>query len=113
MPFPDGTQVTHIFRLYVVELDAAVLGHGRVKRANPKGGARCLYVGSTAHTPEFRYQQHKAGVHANRGYVTKYGRGLRQDLSDGRTYATRQEAERAESRLASALRKEGYSVWSR
>ena len=104
---------SYVFSLYVVELDPAVLDHGRVRRANPKGGVRCLYVGSTAHDPEYRYAQHKQGVHANRGYVTQYGRGLRTDLSDGRTYTTRQDAERAEAQLAAQLRKEGYSVWSR
>lgn len=101
------------FRLYVVELDAAVLTHGRFRRANPQGGSRCLYVGSTAHTPERRYRQHKAGIFCNRGYVTKYGIGLRQDLAGCSSYATRAEAEAAESALADALRKEGYSVWSR
>ena len=101
------------FRLYVVELDPAVLKHGRFRRANPQGGDRCLYVGSTAHTPERRYRQHKAGIFCNRGYVTKYGLGLRCDLAGSETYATRQDAERAESALACALRREGYSVWSR
>lgn len=101
------------FSLYVVELDPAVLSHGRVRKANPSGGDRCVYVGSTAHTPEHRYQQHKAGVHSNRGYVTRYGAGLRTDLSDGASYATRQDAERAEAQLAEQLRKEGYTVWSR
>lgn len=105
--------MSYTFKLYVVELDPAVLDHGRVRKANPQGGNACLYVGSTAHTPEHRYSQHKAGVHANRGYVTKYGTGLRQDLSDGATYATRQDAERAEAQLAEQLRKEGYSVWSK
>jgi hypothetical protein len=101
------------FTTYVVELDPAVLNHGRVRKANPKGSERCVYVGSTAHTPEHRYDQHKAGVHANRGYVTTYGVGLRQDLADGQTYTTRQDAERAEAQLAAQLRKEGYTVWSR
>lgn len=101
------------YRVYVVELDSAVLNHGRVRKANPGGGVRCAYVGSTAHEPEYRYSQHKAGVHANRGYVTKYGVCLRPDLSDGRTYATRQDAERAEAALADSLRSKGWTVWSR
>lgn len=105
--------MTPLFCLYVVDLDPSVLRHGRFRRANPKGGRRCLYVGSTAHTPEFRYAQHKRGMFANRGYVTKYGKGLRHDLAGAMSYATRQDAERAESALADRLRREGYSVWSR
>lgn len=102
-----------IFHLYVVELDPAVRDHGRVRKANPQGDERCVYVGSTAHTPEHRLAQHKQGVHANRGYVTDYGRDLRQDLAGGSTYSTRSEAEAAERALAEQLRKEGYTVWQR
>ena len=101
-----------MYRVYVVQLSAGVRTHGRVRAANPDGGESCFYVGSTAHDAEHRYSQHKAGIHANRGYVTKYGEGLRPDLSDGVEYSTRAEAEDAEARIASQLRAAGHTVWS-
>ena len=108
--------MNHTFRLYVVELDPAVLLSGRFRRSNP--GLRpdrgpCLYVGSTAKTAEERYAQHKAGIFCNRGWVTKFGRRLRHDLAPSISYQTRQSAELAERDLAEHLRKEGYAVWSR
>lgn len=102
-----------VFHLYVVELDAAVRNHGRVRRANPNGDERCLYVGSTAHAPAERFAQHKAGVHSNRGYVTKYGKRLRSDLSRWLEVSSRDQAEQAERELADALRAKGFTVWSR
>lgn len=102
-----------MFNLYVVELDPAVRDHGRVRRANPHGDERCLYVGSTAHAPAKRFAQHKAGVHANRGYVTRYGKRLRSDLSQGLGFTSREEAEQAERELADSLRQKGFTVWSR
>ena len=103
-----------MLRLYVVELDAEVQSSRRFRDANTAGsGKGCLYVGSTAHDVEHRYAQHKAGVHATRGGVTKLGTRLRHDLMPSVSYATRPEAEAAEARLADSLRKEGYLVWSR
>lgn len=102
------------FRLYVVGLSDQVQQSGRFRRANAGGGGKgCLYVGSTAHSVEHRLAQHEAGRLANRGWVTKYGAGLRADLTPSVTYPTRQAAEAAEAALAAALREEGYQVWSR
>jgi hypothetical protein len=101
------------FRLYVVALDPAVRQVGRFRRENQKSSGPCLYVGSTAHTPEHRFGQHKAGRFANRGWVKKFGVGLAMHLADGKEYQTRESAEQAERELAESLRKEGYQVWSR
>lgn len=104
----------HVFRLYVVGLSDAVMSSGRFRRANAGGGSQgCVYVGSTAHSVAHRLSQHRAGRLANRGWVTKYGTGLRTDLTPCVTYRTRQEAEAAEAALAASLREEGYQVWSR
>jgi predicted GIY-YIG superfamily endonuclease len=72
-----------------------------------------LYVGSTAHTPEHRFAQHKAGVFSNRGWVERFGLRLAQHLSDGVEYQTRESAEQAERDLAESLRTKGFLVWSR
>ena len=101
------------FRVYVVALDPAVQQVGRFRKANSRTAGQCLYVGSTAHTAEHRFAQHKAGRFANRGWVKKFGVGLAMHLSDGKEYQTRESAEKAERELADALRKEGYQVWSR
>ena len=102
------------FSLYVVGLSDGVQQSGRFRRANAGGGGQgCLYVGSTAHTVAHRLAQHESGTLANRGWVTKYGTGLRTDLTPSVTYPTRQAAEAAEAALAASLRTEGYQVWSR
>lgn len=101
------------FRVYVVALDPAVQQVGKFRKANAGSSGPCLYVGSTAHTPEHRFAQHKAGRFSNRGWVEKFGVGLAMQLADGREYQTRESAEQAERELAESLRKEGFQVWSR
>ena len=99
---------------YVVELTPEVLKSRKFRDANPQGADKaCLYVGSTAHSAEHRFAQHMAGEKSNRGWVTKYGTQLRQDLASDDTYATRKEAEDAEAALAAHLRSLGYQVWQR
>jgi predicted GIY-YIG superfamily endonuclease len=105
--------VKYTFRLYVVALDDAVRSVGAFARENKGKVGQCLYVGSTANTPEHRFAQHKAGRFSNRGWVERFGISLAQHLSDGREYQTRESAEQAERDLAVALKKKGYAVWSR
>lgn len=96
----------------MVQLRTEVLKSKRFRDANPQGGDECLYVGSTAHSAEHRFAQHMRGEKSNRGWVTKYGEQLRQDLATGVEYASRAEAEQAEAELAEALRRQGFAVWS-
>jgi predicted GIY-YIG superfamily endonuclease len=102
-----------MFRVYVIELDTSVLNVGRFRRANPRGGAECVYVGSTAKSAEDRWSQHMSGQFAQGRWVQRYGKYLRHDLMAGQEFKTRAEAVRAERALALRLRKEGLSVWSR
>jgi hypothetical protein len=102
------------YRVYVIELDPAVLTEGRFRNANPgyRRGAPCVYVGSTGLTPEERYARHKSGVKANR-YAQEFGFRLRPCLYTGRaSFDTRLEAEAAERNLALRLRAAGYGVWT-
>lgn len=103
----------YTFRLYVVVLDAQVRNVRAFARANKGKNGACLYVGSTANTPEYRFAQHKAGRFSNRGLVKRFGLYLAPHLSDGREYQTRESAEMAELALAASLRKQGYAVWQR
>lgn len=101
------------FRLYVVALDPTVRQERLFQKENLHGGDQCLYVGSTAHSPEHRFAQHKAGQFSNRGWVKKYGLRLVPELAGSEVFATRDAAEQAEGELASRLRQQGYAVWSR
>ena len=103
------------YRVYVIELSPEVLDRKRV--ADENAGRRedkpCVYVGQTARTPEERFAQHKSGKRSSR-IVREYGVRLRPRLyRNVGPFATRAEAEAAESRLAERLRRRGYVVWSR
>jgi hypothetical protein len=71
-----------------------------------------LYVGQTAHTPEHRFAQHKAGGKLAAGKPYRYGRRLRYDLMKGlSSFASRKEAEAAEKAVAQALERRGHRVF--
>ena len=71
-----------------------------------------LYVGQTAHTPEHRFEQHKAGGRLAAGQPYRYGRRLRYDLMKGiGPLGSRKEAERAEKAVAEALERRGHRVF--
>jgi hypothetical protein len=71
-----------------------------------------LYVGQTAHTPEHRFAQHKAGGMLAAVKAHKYGLRLRLDLMKGiPPFSTRKEAEAAEKAVANALEKRGHLVF--
>ena len=111
----DVTKEPPAYRVYVIELSPDVLGKKRV--ADENAGRRedkpCVYVGQTARTPEERFAQHKSGKRSSR-IVREYGVRLRPRLyRNVGPFATRAEAEAAESKLAEKLRGRGYVVWSR
>jgi hypothetical protein len=71
-----------------------------------------LYVGQTAHTPQHRFAQHKAGGRLAAGKPHKYGVKLRLDLMSGiGPFSTREEAEKAEKAVAAALERRGHRVF--
>ncbi len=71
-----------------------------------------LYVGQTAHTPEERFDQHKAGGRLAAGKPHRYGVKLRYDLMAGiGPFTTRTDAEAAEQALAQALEARGHVVF--
>jgi hypothetical protein len=71
-----------------------------------------LYVGQTAHTPDERFAQHKAGGKLAAGKPHRFGIRLRLDLMKGiGPFATRQDAEAAEKAVAEALAKRGHRVF--
>jgi hypothetical protein len=71
-----------------------------------------LYVGQTAHTPEHRFAQHKAGGMLAASKAHRYGMKLRWDLMEKMgPVSTRKDAEAAERAMAEALLKRGHRVF--
>jgi len=71
-----------------------------------------VYVGQTAHTPEHRFAQHRAGGRLAAGKPCRYGVKLRYDLMKGiGTFTSRADAEAAERAVAEALTKRGHRVF--
>ena len=98
--------------VYVVELDPAVLKMRLFRARNPdhRKGMPCVYVGMTGLPPGERFQNHKAGVKANR-FVRHFGKGLLPELFDFLNPMPYQAAQQMEVELAEELRAKGYAVW--
>lgn len=92
------------YSVYVIELARACV-------ATPCAFAP-LYVGQTAHTPERRFAQHKAGGRLAAGKPHHFGVRLRYDLMKGiGPFRTRSDAEAAEAAVAKALETRGHRVF--
>jgi hypothetical protein len=92
------------YSIYIIELSRACTKH-------PCALAP-LYVGQTAHTPEQRFAQHKAGGKLAAGKPHKFGLRLRLDLMNGiGPFSTRKQAESAEKGVAEALERRGHLVF--
>ena len=99
--------------LYVIQLDPLVRKDSkafRKKNPNYKADKHCLYVGSSAHTPDKRFAQHKAGEGANR-YANKYGLRLLPELYRDQPVLTANNYVKEEKAYAEALRIQGHAVW--
>jgi predicted GIY-YIG superfamily endonuclease len=95
---------TRIYTVYVIELS-------RDCTKAPCSLAP-LYVGQTAHDPEHRFAQHKAGGKLAATKAHRYGVKLRWDLMEtAPTCSTRKDAEAAERAVAKALEKRGHRVF--
>jgi predicted GIY-YIG superfamily endonuclease len=102
------------YKVYVIELDRAVLDEPKFMKANsghdPAKG--CVYVGMTGLDPEKRFENHKAGYKSNR-FVKKYGVRLRSELYDEYNPLSYEDAVEMESKLARILRRKGFAVWQK
>ena len=70
-----------------------------------------LYVGQTAHTPEHRFAQHKAGGKLAAVKAHRFGVRLRYDLMRIGPFHSRKDAEAAEKEVAQALITRGHRVF--
>jgi predicted GIY-YIG superfamily endonuclease len=96
--------VRRTYAIYIIELSRAC--------TKEPCALAPLYVGQTAHTPERRFAQHKAGGKLAASKAHKFGIKLRLDLMKGiGPFSTRKDAEAAEKAVAEALEKRGHMVF--
>jgi hypothetical protein len=101
-PRSDRSDGPRQFSVYAIELH------------DPRaaGGVPQVYVGSTAKSPEERLARHLEGGPTSNAKVRRYGARLRPDLTRRLgPYATRDAAERAETRLRGRLEHRGWRVF--
>lgn len=98
--------------VYVVELHPDVLYEGKFRKSNPDyvPGKPCVYVGMTGLDPDQRFDNHKAGIKANR-FVQQYGLRLMTELFAQHNPMPYGDAQYMEVDLAIRLREAGYGVW--
>ncbi len=106
----EAPRLSH--NVYVVALDPAVLKVRSFRRRNPayQKGFPCVYVGMTGLPPGERFQNHKAGIKANR-FVRDFGTGLLPELFEYLNPMPYEAAQQMEVELAEELRGKGYAVW--
>ena len=101
-------------RVYVIDLDPAVRDELRVKRENPDADPAmpCVYVGQTGKSLKKRRAEHRKGIKAGRGYVTKYGFGrpFLRNLFEHLNPCLHEDSLQHERELAESLRAQGYTV---
>ncbi len=102
----------HHHNVYVIELHKDVLYEARFVAANPRFDRfmPCVYVGCTGLAPAKRFDNHKAGIRANR-FATKYGLGLMPEVYEVFNPMPYRAALEMERELAQDLRDKGWSVW--
>ena len=98
--------------VYVVELDPAVCSAPRSPCPRDPCDRVPVYVGQTAKTAEERFQDHKQGRNAGRGWVRDYGLHLRKRLVFPKgELPERADAQKAERALLERLGKKGFCVY--
>ena len=102
-------------RVYVIELDPAILQRPDFLKANPDRDPSkpCVYEGMTSKTPEERFKVHKSDDQKSSPKVKEFGIRLMPDLYKDLKPLTWREVEDAEKKLAKNLRKQGYAVWQK
>ena len=98
--------------VYVIELSKDVLYEGKFKKANPdyQPGKPCVYVGMTGLDPDVRFDNHKAGIRANK-YAKRHGLRLMTELFEHLNPMPYGDAQYMEVDLGIRLRAQGFGVW--
>ena len=107
--------ISQDYYVYVIDLDKSILKEKKKFRdENPQYilGKPCVYVGQTSHTPLERFENHKRGYKAGKGFVRDYGKYLKKkNIPDENPHSTRKSAIYREEKLAEILKKRGWAVW--
>ena len=104
------------YRVYVIELEKSVVENDKFSRENPdyQNGKPCVYVGSTAATPERRFEQHLSDRIRGSSWVRNYGEELLgHAYEDLPWFDSRVAVEDHEASYAETLRSKGWGVWQR
>ena len=98
--------------MYVVELSKDVLFEAKFIKSNPNyvTGMPCVYVGMTGLDPDLRFDNHMAGIRANK-FVTRYGLRLMTELFEHLNPMPYGDAQYMEVDLGIQLRLQGYGIW--
>jgi hypothetical protein len=98
--------------VYVVELSKDVLFEAKFIKSNPDyvTGMPCVYVGMTGLDPDLRFDNHMAGIRANK-FVTRYGLRLMTELFEHLNPMPYGDAQYMEVDLGIQLRLQGYGIW--
>ena len=96
----------------VVELSKDVLFEAKFIKSNPNyvTGMPCVYVGMTGLDPDLRFDNHMAGIRANK-FVTRYGLRLMTELFEHLNPMPYGDAQYMEVDLGIQLRVQGYGIW--
>ena len=98
--------------VYVIELSQDVLENAKFMKTNPgyAAGMPCVYVGMTGLDPDVRFDNHKAGIRANK-YAKRYGLRLMTELFEHLNPMPYGDAQYMEVDLSIRLRAQGFGVW--
>ena len=108
---PAASSSSGHHNVYVVLLDDAVLGLGKVQRVNPDRdpGKPAVYVGLTGLDPEQRFENHQRGIRSV-SLVQRYGVRLMPERYAYLNPMPYEAAAQMERDLAEDLRRAGYTV---
>jgi len=103
-------RATH--HVYVIELSRDVLFDVKFMKSNPGylAGMPCVYVGMTGLDPDVRFDNHKAGIRANK-YAKRFGLRLMTELFEHFNPMPYGDAQYMEVDLGIRLRAQGFGVW--
>lgn len=102
------------YRVYVIRLSSDVKKSKKFRQQNPKmlPGKACYYVGSTGmQSLEARFIKHLEGGRTSSYTVFQHGMSISRKYTPKTGHNTRKAAEKAEKKLALALRRAGHGVY--
>ena len=112
IPLAHNAAMRATHHVYVIELSKDVLLDAKFMKCNPGylPGMPCVYVGMTGLDPDVRFDNHKAGIRANK-YAKRFGLRLMTALFEHLNPMPYGDAQYMEVDLGIRLRAQGFGVW--